>query len=202
MPDRHAVAVCHQFSEFTRAFNAISRHGRIGASMCDPIALHEAYKRGDLAAVKTLLGNPPDFPNSRGPLAVGRIILEYAIYHSPAPFVRALLELGADPNYGDDAGFPSLLAAESTEREERYEIVELLLGFGANIQQRGLNDYTPLHYAAAKNDVRMVELLLSKGADPNARTRIDDFTTPLEEAERRQFSGVVKILKQYAEESR
>jgi hypothetical protein len=47
------------------------------------IELHEAYVRGDLAAVKDLLGDPPDFPNCRGPYGVGEIILEYAIYHSP-----------------------------------------------------------------------------------------------------------------------
>ncbi len=29
-----------------------------------------------------------------------------------------------------------------------YEILELLLSFGADIQQRGHNDYTPLNYAA------------------------------------------------------
>src|SRR4029077_2187125 len=98
--------------------------------MSDAIGIHEAYQRGDLDALKTLLGNPPDFPNCRGPSAVGEIILEYAIYHSPLPFVRSLLELGANPNYGDDAVFPSLMAALSTKRAERYEIVELLLAFG------------------------------------------------------------------------
>ena len=64
---------------------------------CDTIELHEAYKRGDMAAVKALLGDPPDFPNCRGPYGVGEIILEYAIYHSPLGFIRRLLELGADP---------------------------------------------------------------------------------------------------------
>ena len=169
--------------------------------MRDPIALDQAFKRGDLKTVRSLLGDPPDFPNCRGPLAVGRIVLEYAIYHSPLPFVRVLLELGADPNYGESAGFPSLLAALSTNREDRYEIVEILLAFGADIQQRGVNDYTPLHYAAAQNDVRMAELLLSHGADPLAKTGIDDFTTPQEEAESRGFSNLAQILKQAAEQS-
>ena len=170
--------------------------------MRDPIALHEAYQRGDLQAVKDLLGNPPDFPNCPGPLAVGRIVLEYAIYQSPLPFVRALLELGANPNYGESAGFPSLHAALSTNREDRYDIVELLLQFGADVQQRGVNDYTPLHYAAAQNDLRMIQLLLSHGADPVAKTGIDDFTTPQEEAERRGFSKAAQILKQAAEPSK
>jgi len=167
------------------------------SEMHDLLSLHQAYKRGDLNALKTLLGNPPDFPNCRGPMAVGRIILEYAIYHSPLSFVRALLELGADPNYADHAGFPSLIAALSARRPDRHEIVELLLSFGADIAQRGINDYTPLHYAAAENDLRMIELLLAHGADPNARTAIDDHFTPAEEAENRKFSEAAQLLKNF-----
>ena len=167
--------------------------------MCDAIAVHEAYKQGDLERLKALLGNPPDFPNCHGPRGVGEIILEYAIYHSPIAFVRTLLELGADPNYEDNAGFPSLLAALSSQRPETYEIVELLLRFGADVQQRGVNDYTPLHLAAAMNDANLVRILLSHGADTNARTRIDDFTTPLEEAEKRSSLDAVKILRETKE---
>lgn len=65
--------------------------------MSDAIAIHEAFKRGDLEALRILLGDPPDFPNCRGPRGVGEIILEYAIYWSPLAFIRTLLELGADP---------------------------------------------------------------------------------------------------------
>ena len=146
------------------------------------LAIHDAYKRGDLQALRSLLGDPPDFPNSRGASDVGEIILEYAIYRSPFIFIRKLLELGADPNYGDHAGFPSLIAALScSDRSDRYEILELLLSFGADIQQHGHNDYTPLHYAACIEDIPAMELLLAHGADLNARTRIDDYATPLEE---------------------
>ena len=152
--------------------------------MHESLAIHDAYKRGDIDALKTLLGNPADFPNCRGPRGVGDIILEYAIYHSPLTFIRRLLELGADPNYGDHAGFPSLIATLSClDRPDRYEILELLLSFGADIQQRGHNDYTPLHFAADLQDIRAMEFLLARGADLNARTRIDDHATPLEEME-------------------
>jgi ankyrin repeat protein len=152
--------------------------------MSELIALHKAYQNGDLAAVKAALGDPPDFPNCRGPVAVGEIVLEYAIYHSPLAFIRTLLELGADPNYGDHAGFPSLIAALTcADREDMYEILELLLAHGADIQQRGFNDYTPLHWAVAERNIEAAEFLLAHGADPTARTRIDDCATPLEEAE-------------------
>jgi len=151
--------------------------------MHESLAIHDAYVSGDLEALKTLLDNHPDFPNCQGPPGVGEIILEYAIYHSPFSFIRNLLELGADPNYGDHAGFPSLIATLSMNRPDRYEILELLLSFGADIQQHGHNDYTPLHYAANLQDIQAMELLLAHGADLNARTRIDDCATPLEEME-------------------
>jgi ankyrin repeat protein len=165
--------------------------------MQNPIAIHEAYVRGDLEALKALLGNPPDFPNCRGSRGVGEIILEYAICWSPLHFIRILLELGANPNYEDHAGFHSLIAALSTEREDKRAIVEMLLAFGADIQQRGVNGYTPLHYAAVQNDIRMLELLLARGADPNVRTDVDDYTTPLEEAERCGRRETIQILKDF-----
>lgn len=70
----------------------------------DGLELHEAYVRGDVEAVRGLLGDPPDFPNCRGPRGLGEIVLEYAIYHSPIAFVETLLDLGIDPVYGNHAG--------------------------------------------------------------------------------------------------
>ena len=168
--------------------------------MVDPVAVHEAYKAGDLAALKAALGNPPDFPNNRGPRGRGEVVLEYAIYHSPLAFVRTLLELGADPNYSDHAGFPSLIATLSTDRTDMGEIIELLLSFGADIQQRGINNHTPLHYAATANDVAAIELLLKHGADPNARTNIDDYATPIEEAEFLGRKEAVQALRRHGSE--
>ena len=166
--------------------------------MSDAIAIHEAYKRGDLEALRKLLGNPPDFPNCRGPRGVGEIILEYAIYWSPLAFVRTLLELGADPNYQDHAGFPSLIAALSTDRADKHEILELLILSGANVHQRGINDLTPLHYAASLDDPHAIELLLRHGADPAARTTIDNYETPLELAVRYGKTAAAQALRRPA----
>jgi ankyrin repeat protein len=159
------------------------------------VALHQAYVRGDLAAIRALMGETAGFPNTRGPIAVGDIVLEYAIYWSPLQMIRALLDLGADPNYGDHAGFPSLIAALSTERNDVREILELLLAAGADIQQRGVKDHTPLHYAVGRRNLDVVALLLSHGASPQAKTRIDDCSTPIEDAEQIGFTEAAEMMK-------
>ena len=161
--------------------------------------VHDAFVRGDIDALKAALGHPSDFPNNPIPweLAIGDHVLAYAIYHSPLNFIHALLEMGADPNYEDPAGFPSLIATISSERPDKAEILELLLAAGADLQQRGGNDYTPLHDAVSRNDRKMVLLLLSHGADQQARTRIDDYATPFEEAEILGLTEMVRLLKKY-----
>jgi ankyrin repeat protein len=115
---------------------------------------------------------------------VGEIILEYAIYWSPLAFIRTLLDLGANPNYEGHAGFPALMAALSSQRADKAELLKLLISSGAGLQARGNNDHTPLHYAASQDVAQAIEILLQHGADPGAHTTIDDCETPLELAVR------------------
>jgi uncharacterized protein len=161
-------------------------------------AAHKAYVRGDLDALREALDNPPDFPNCRQPfdMAVGDHPLEYAIYWSPAAFVAELIRLGADPNYPDPAGFPPLIAAVSARRPDRNEILKLLLGHGADPAQRGVNDWTALHFAVAERDIAAIELLLAHGAEPDLKTRIDDCTSALEDAEAAGFAEAAALMRE------
>jgi len=161
-------------------------------------AAHEAYVRGDIEALRDALGHPPDFPNCRQPfdMAVGDHPLEYAIYWSPGVFIAELLRLGADPNYPDPAGFPPLIAAVSAHRADRNEILKLLLEQGADTAQRGINDWTPLHFAVAERDIGVVKLLLAYGADPDLKTGIDDYTSAIEDAEAAGFAEAVALLRE------
>ena len=156
-----------------------------------------AFRDGDLNALRDALDDPDGFPNNQMPLAIGPC-LEYAIYHSPIAFIRTLLELGADPNPPDHAGFPPMIAALSCSnprpgapgRADVVAILDLLLEFGADPNQRGINDYTPLHMAVAERNGRAVTTLLSAGADPALRTRIDECETPGEMA---RAAGLVDL---------
>ena len=160
-----------------------------------------AFRAGDLAALRVAVEDPDAVPNGPMPLAIGPC-LEYAIYHSPLPFIRTLLEIGADPNPQDHAGFPPLIAALSCSRSQPgsparadvAEILELLLSFGADPDQRGSNDYTALHMAVGEGNRAAVELLLGAGADPRLRTRIDDCETPRELAEKAGLPAIARLL--------
>jgi ankyrin repeat protein len=160
-----------------------------------------AFRAGDLVALRAAVDDPDIVPNGPMPLAIGPC-LEYAIYHSPLSFIRNLLEIGANPNPTDHAGFPPLIAALSCirphpgapARPDVAEIIKLLLSFGADPNQRGLNDYTPLHMAAGEGNLPAVELLIAAGADPRLRTRIDDCETPREMAQKMGRSDMAELL--------
>lgn len=146
------------------------------------LAIEEAIVAGEVDDLRRAFGDIGNFPNVRD--ECGESCLDHAIYRGPVSLVRALLDLGADPNDPDPGGFPPLFAAIDRTAPDRHQVLALLLAAGANVNQRGVNDYTALHYAACRDDAAAVEILLQHGADPCATTRIDHYATPLEEAER------------------
>jgi len=163
-----------------------------------------AFRIGDLAALRAAVDDPDDIPNGPMPLTIGRC-LEYAIYHGPLSFIRILLEIGAEPNPADHAGFPPLIAALSCTRSrpgspgrpDVVDILKLLLSFGADPNQRGVNDCTPLHMAVGERNLPALKLLLESGADPGLQTRVDDYETPREMAEKAGLSEFAALLAEY-----
>src|SRR5512138_811737 len=163
--------------------------------------IDDAFKRGDLDALRAAVDDPSAVPNGQMPLTIGSCLV-YAIYHSPLPFIRTLLEIGADPNAPAADGFPPLIAALSCSRDvpgshrrtDVDDIIRLLLSFGADPNQRGINDYTPLHMAVAERNALAVQILLDGGADPELRTRIDEYETPLEMARAAGLESIAAIL--------
>jgi uncharacterized protein len=158
--------------------------------------LDNAFKCGDLDAIRSGLGDPKNFPNCALPLelGIGDSLLNYAIAWSPLALIETLLVMGADANAPAGAGFPSLMTALSTRRTARFDVLKLLLAHGASVQQRGINDWTPLHYAVALRDIEAVGLLLRHGAEPDARTNVDDYSTPIEDARTIGFSEAATML--------
>jgi ankyrin repeat protein len=158
--------------------------------------IDDAFRAGDLEALRAAVA-PAEVPGGPMPATIGSCLV-YAIYHSPFAFIRQLLELGADPNAPADDGFPPLIAALScaravpgmVPRTDVDEVIRLLLAFGADPNQRGINDYTALHMAVAERHPLGALRLLEGGADPGLRTRIDECETPLDMA---RSAGLVEL---------
>ena len=150
-------------------------------------AIDAAFRAGDLHALRAAVEDPDVVPNGPMPLAIGPCLV-YAVYHSPLPFIRELLALGADPDGDDGDGFPPLFAAlcglrpqpGAPGRADALEVLTVLLEHGANPDGRGINDWTPLHMAVSQASADAIRLLLAHGADPALRTRIDDYDTARE----------------------
>ena len=151
--------------------------------------IDDAFKRGDLSALRLAVDDPDAIPNGPMPATIGSCLV-YAVYHSPLAFVEELLEHGADPNAPVDDGFPPLIAAltctrdmpGANRRDDVDAVLRVLLASGADPNGRGINDYTPLHMAVAERNALAVRILLDAGADPEQRTRIDGYETPLDMA--------------------
>ncbi|MFN0299006.1 MAG: ankyrin repeat domain-containing protein [Burkholderiales bacterium] len=160
-----------------------------------------AFRAGDLDALRGAVEDPGVVPNGPMPLAIGPCLV-YAIYHSPLEFIRTLLLQGADAKGHDHDGFPPLIAALSCARSHAgaparhdvSEIIRLLLAFGADPHQRGLNDYTALHMAVAQGHLDAIRILLEAGADPRLRTRIDDCETARDMAEASGLHAIAGLL--------
>jgi ankyrin repeat protein len=161
-------------------------------------AAEQACRDADLDAFRTALGDPEGFPDcvlELDFLGCGDRPLDIALMHAPLAFIERLLALGADPDAPALDGFPPLLSAIDLPRADRHAVLALLLARGADPAQRGINDWTPLHLAVARRDIASVRLLLAHGADPLARTRIDDLTTPLDDAEATGFDEAATLMR-------
>ena len=166
--------------------------------------LVEAAKRGDAAAVRTLLRRQPASVNVAA--ADGMTALHYAVRANDAALVQSLLSAKADVKAATRYGItPLALAAQNGSAE----VIELLAKAGADVNAQALDGQTPLmiaartgsapalkalvargatvkvqeawmgetplSWAAAENHAQAVAALLELGADPNARSKVLSF---------------------------
>lgn len=150
-----------------------------------PRTLVEYARAGDVASVRGLVeaGASPDAASERGerPLVV-------AVSEHRLEVVRALLELGADPNLADASGAPldhalghrailhALLVAGADPTRANDLLfhaapfpgaLALLLEHGADPNATTANFETALSFACDEGRLASAELLLAAGANPN-----------------------------------
>ncbi|KAJ1465579.1 ankyrin repeat-containing domain protein, partial [Baffinella frigidus] len=87
-------------------------------------------------------------------------------------------------------------------RNIRSDVVQILLDHGADVNSKGYQGNTALHYACMSARVIVMRQLLKNGADVNVRTNVnyddpDDYAggdTPLHDAITYRSMGAIKLL--------
>lgn len=148
----------------------------------------ERYRRGmsvlesgDADRLKALAAELDGFPYGDDPY-LGRRWITNAIHVGSKASVQWLLGQKVDLDFRDDEGYSPVHSAIDRELPDRHEVLELLLAASAPVNRKGINDWTPAHMAAPRDDVEALRVLVRYGADLTIRTDIDDYATPLDEA--------------------
>jgi RNA polymerase sigma factor (sigma-70 family) len=98
-----------------------------------------------------------------------------------------------DKRFLDKVQFALLLDQAAAQGE--FAVIEALLVDGVDVNTKGEDGRTLLHWAARRGSLEAVELLLRSGADPNLRD--SSGRTALQEAERAGVKEVVQSLREH-----
>lgn len=150
-------------------------------------------KSGDITRLEEAANVIDDFPGGCDDFIGSRWIIN-AIDLGCLQSIEWMLDKGVDLAFRGDDGYTPLLSAIDRGSDDRYAVMRLLIDHGAPLNKRGINDWTPLHLAAAREDVPALKLLIEAGADPRVKTRIDDYRNPLQEARALGWQASVAYL--------
>ncbi len=159
----------------------------------DTTHILEALIRGDLAALNEyaqLIASFPHDVDSR----TGTHWVIHAIDIGTLTAIQWILGQQVDLNFVDPDGYSPLHSAIDLDTPDRHKILSLLLKNGADPNLHGINDWTPAHLAAARDDIQALKILIAHNADLTRSTRSDDYNTPLEEARLLKKSNAVAYL--------
>jgi ankyrin repeat protein len=155
------------------------------------------YEHSDSAVVEYVRAHP-EFINT--PDSSEQYLLRGAAFYLRVELVEQLLKLGAELNQLDPAGqlpLHSAIESYSDDPAKSLTLVKTLLNYGADIERRGYPDFTALHRACLSGSLDIVLLLLSHGANINARAedRGDGGRRPLDVAEMHKHEAIVECLR-------
>jgi len=141
--------------------------------------IHHAAYEGDLKKVKEIIDRDPNQINVQD--VQGFTPLHLASGKGHIEIVEFLLNHGADTESETCTGHTPLMFAAWYARDGKYETIKTLLEHGAKVDhKKDGNGSTALHYAAMYSGKEVINLLISYGADVNAKREYQ--ITPLHQA--------------------
>ncbi|HTF17517.1 MAG TPA: ankyrin repeat domain-containing protein [Chryseolinea sp.] len=152
--------------------------------------IFEAATVGDEQTLLRKLQEPPDLVNAYS--RDGFTLLGLASYFAHPDVVKVLLQYDADTNIASNNQF-RVAPLHSACASSNYDIAEMLLRAGADVNAKQMSGVTPLHSAAHNGQTKLAKLLIDHGADVNAMT--ENGQTPLAMAKEKGFSETVELMK-------
>lgn len=152
-----------------------------------------AARHGQTAEIESLLaaGVPVDAPDM-----VGWTPLVWAAAYLHYDAVKLLIDRGADleaiGRSGKNSGTALMWAAKKVNSRR---VVELLLDAGADVNGSDQYGRTAIMLAARHGQVDSIHMLLARGADINAVSRLPRVRTALEQAQKYRKGEVVRLLR-------
>lgn len=152
--------------------------------------IHEAVKNNDLAKVRRLIKDSPDLVFNKD--EDGFTPLHLAAANGYTEMADLLLANKADVNARDNSQSTPLHQAAAAPGEHA-DLLQLLISHKSDVNAADTNGLTPLHYAALADNGKAVKLLLTNGAHPDVRERVDG-NTPLIIATGKGYKDVAEVL--------
>jgi uncharacterized protein len=157
------------------------------------MSLHHAAMEGKIIEIQTLLAKGIVNVNE---LQDGWSPLHLAGHFGKVEAVQVLLQNGADVHIKSDNELHNTpLHAAASNKNNREQMMELLLSHGAYINEKQRGGWTVLHLAAQYNDTEMILYYLKQGADPFIAR--EDGKTALELAEDEGCLDAAAVLRNF-----
>lgn len=157
-------------------------HTRSNGTTFDMMPLEMTNKSLDATKLLVKAGADPNKANPEGHAL--------PLHNSSRDVAEFLLESGADVN---KVGYEECTPLMYEVYMKNHELVRFFIERGADANyQRQLDGFCPLHFAAQKRDIEMVDILLAAGADTSLEN--DDGQTPLDIATANSATDIIHKL--------
>ncbi len=182
----HGVSLL-TFSAYCRNQGAI----QLIRSKKSDIDFFESVILGDLELAERYLAKTPALIETFSADGFGALGL--ACFFDQFKLAKMLINGGAKIDQPSNNDF-SVYPIHSACAVSNFEITELLIKRGANVNVKQQSGVTPLHSAAHNGNLEIAKLLIENGADVSAQTTTGQ--TPLDLAKEKNFKEIMNCLEQ------